>query len=216
MPPISSTGAPQVNDLGGRYHRLLVVSLEGNDKWGSAKCKCKCDCGQIKVVRLSDLKNGKTTSCGCQRRQSCSNSQTKHGLSSHPVYFLWKSIKRRCYNKNTKDYINYGGRGITVCEEWRSDFMYFYNWALKNGWEKGLDIDRIDNDGEYSSCNCRFVDKFIGNNNRRNTVMITIDGVSENISYWARLSGVNRKLIHDRLTRKWEMKRAVFEKVNTA
>ena len=86
----------------------------------------------------------------------------KHGLTKHPLYRKWGEIKTRCYNQNREDYVHYAGRGITVCDEWLNDPVAFIEWSLANGWQKGLYIDRIDNDKGYSPDNCRFV------NNRTN------------------------------------------------
>jgi len=91
----------------------------------------------------------------------------RHGLSGHPLYTLWAGIKARCINPNHTAYENYGGRGIKICDEWSEDFKKFYDWAVMNGYEKGLDIDRIDNDGEYSPENCRFVSRIKNCANQR-------------------------------------------------
>ena len=91
----------------------------------------------------------------------------KHGLSKDPLYSRWKTMKQRCYNPKCKSYKNYGGRGIQVCQEWKNDFLAFYNWAINNGYQKELEIDRKDNDGNYTPENCRFVTRSKNNKNRR-------------------------------------------------
>ena len=93
----------------------------------------------------------------------------KHGLSKHPLYFAWQDMKQRCYNKNRRQYKHWGGRGITVCNEWLHDFKVFYNWSIENGYKKGLQIDRIDNDGNYEPNNCHFVSQAENNRNSRTT-----------------------------------------------
>jgi len=93
--------------------------------------------------------------------------QGAHGHSGHLLYGVWRAMKARCYNSNNKKYEYYGGRGIIVCKEWLVDFMNFYSWAIKNGWEKGLQIDRKENDGNYEPENCRFVTSKSNNNNQR-------------------------------------------------
>lgn len=95
-------------------------------------------------------------------------SYVKHGLRKHPLYNIWIMMKKRCYNKNDKDYSGYGGRGITVTRIWIEDFKSFYNWAMSNGWERGLQIDRRDNDGHYSPSNCRITTGAVNCQNRRN------------------------------------------------
>ena len=91
----------------------------------------------------------------------------KHGLCEHPLYNVWKNMKKRCYNKNVYNYKSYGGRGIIVCDEWRNNFKAFYDWALNNDYEKGLEIDRVDNDGNYEPSNCRFVTRSENQKNKR-------------------------------------------------
>ncbi len=90
-----------------------------------------------------------------------------HGLIDHPLYNVWGGLKDRCLNKNNKDYAKYGGRGIRVCDSWKSSFKTFYDWAIANGWKKGLLIDRRRNSRGYNPQNCRFVNIFISNVNRR-------------------------------------------------
>ena len=95
------------------------------------------------------------------------NPKYKHGLKHHKLYRLWKNIKSRCYNPNFAKYEDYGGRGIRVSIKWKDNFVRFYNWAMANGWEEGLEIDREDNDGNYHPDNCRFVTHQVNCNNRR-------------------------------------------------
>lgn len=99
----------------------------------------------------------------------CTKKPQKHGMSSHPVYIAWRNMVNRCTKPKTKYYERYGGRGISVCEDWISDFISFKDWAFKNGWSKGLFLDRIDNDGDYSPENCRWITREESNRNRSNT-----------------------------------------------
>lgn len=92
---------------------------------------------------------------------------TTHGLSKHPLYSVYRNMINRCENEKTPRYKDYGGRGITVCEEWRNDFIAFYDWCMANGWRKGLQIDRKMNDGNYTPQNCRIVTATINNRNQR-------------------------------------------------
>lgn len=85
------------------------------------------------------------------------NCHITHGLTKHPLFGIWMEMKKRCYNKNYKQFYDYGGRGIKICDEWLNDFQTFYNFCLKNGWKYGLQIDRKDNDKNYTPDNCRFV-----------------------------------------------------------
>jgi hypothetical protein len=107
----------------------------------------------------------------------------RHGLSHHPIHRLWDGIKHRCNNSDSQDYHNYGGRGITVCDKWNNSFELFYEWAINNGWQTGLQIDRYpDNNGNYEPNNCRFVTSKENNNNRRNNIKIQYGDNSYSLS----------------------------------
>lgn len=160
-------------DLSGkRFGRLIVVEQSRNEK-GQLVWNCMCDCGNKTVAKPSHLKSGGKKSCGCLKREILRErnkkyqSTNKQALSRHPIYGIWIGIKKRCYNKKSKYYKNYGGRGIAMCKGWLEDFKLFYDWALENGWDKKLQIDRIDNDGDYEPNNCRFVTHRENTLNRR-------------------------------------------------
>ena len=144
-------------DLTGLVFGRLSVLREASKRWKGDKVywRCLCTCGQETVVGAGDLQSGHTKSCGCLALDV----RTTHGLSKHPLKSVWKDMKRRCYNKKCRSYVDYGGRGISVCEEWRLDFLFFYHWATENGWRKGLLLDRENNDGDYSPSNCRFLNR---------------------------------------------------------
>ena len=135
-------------------------------RYGIYKCGF---CGTEFRTQINKVKFGNTKSCGCYRKRRTSESQKTHGLGYTRLYRIWRNIKSRTLNTKTKRYSDYGGRGITICEEWKNDFMPFYNWAMSNGYEenKGLSIDRIDNDGNYEPSNCRWTTKIIQSRNQR-------------------------------------------------
>ena len=110
--------------------------------------------------------------------------QKTHGLSDHLLYGVWNAMKDRCVNKKSKYYKHYGGRGISVCKEWVKDFKKFYDWAIGT-WRKGLDIDRINNDGNYEPSNCRFVSRCTNSRNRRSNIVFEYMGRSQTITEWA-------------------------------
>lgn len=116
-----------------------------------------------------------------------------HGQSKDRFYQVWNGIKQRCYNPHNKNYHNYGGRGIEVCDEWRNNFQAFYNWSMENGYKDGLQIDRIDNNLGYSPNNCRWVDKFTNNNNRRNNILFSYNGVTQSLRAWCRYLNISYK-----------------------
>lgn len=128
----------------------------------------------------------------------------KHGLSKHPLYTVWNGMKSRCYSITHKGYKNYGGRGITICDEWVMNFNSFYEWAIKNGWQKGLQVDRINNDLGYTPFNCRIVTKTENNNNRRTTIHITYNKKVKLLTEWAKelnldYSNLRKKIVDTKL-----------------
>ena len=208
-----------VKDLmGKKFGRLEVISFDGI-KHRYAYWKCKCDCGNITSVRSSHLIEGTTTSCGCYNKEMSSIRTkelfTKHSLSNSRLYRVYKSIKSRCYCENSPEYKNYGGRGITICEEWRNDFKAFYDWAMANGYNenaKTMDctIDRIDNNGNYEPSNCRFVDMKTQALNKRNNRRILYKGKSYTATEIALLKNCSLGAILWRLNNGWTVN-DVFE-----
>lgn len=164
-----------VKDLTGqRFGRLVAIERAGSDKHHRAKWKCQCDCGDIRAYCGFNLLNGKTRSCGCLKAENLRQRSCKHGKRESRLYGVWIDMKKRCYNPITHNYHRYGGRGITVCEEWLRDFQAFYEWAIAHGYDENAPymqctIDRIDNDKGYSPDNCRWVDAATQNRNKSNS-----------------------------------------------
>ena len=133
-------------------------------RFGLYKCGF---CGNEFRTQINSVKNGDTKSCGCYNIKRLRERFIKHGLYKSKLYRIWRNIKDRVLNPKKERYINYGGRGITICEEWKNDFMSFYNWAMGNGYSDELSIDRIDNDGNYCPENCRWTTPTIQARNQR-------------------------------------------------
>lgn len=187
----------RIKDLTGATFNYLTV-LELAKVKDRAYWKCICKCGNTTVVAGNDLIRGTTKSCGCRKRET---KNVKHGMRYTRLYRIWWGICKRCYNSNCKEFKNYGGRGIFMCDEWKNDFRNFYQWAQQSGYDDTLCIDRIDNDGNYSPENCRWTTPKQQANNRRNTVYFEHDDVSHSLTEWAKIKGINRDTAYSRYWR---------------
>ena len=191
-------------DLTGmKFGKLTVVSREKNVK----RCvmwKCLCECGNVVTVRADSLSGGNTKSCGCLKSKvykATDHSHFKHKGTGTRLYRIWRSMKCRCYLPSHKYYDIYGGRGITICEEWKNDYATFRNWAEKNGYAEDMSIDRIDNDKGYCPENCRFIYYKDQPKNRRTNHIIEVNGEKMTIAECSRKYGVPESTIAFRANR---------------
>lgn len=185
---------------GERFGRLTVTGRAGNDAQRKPTWRCVCDCGNIVTVRGAALKSGHTLSCGCYNRDII----TKHGDEGTRLYAVWRGMKARCLNKNHKFYSDYGGRGITVCEE-LLDFSNFKDWAIQSGYDLNAPkwtctLDRIDPDGGYSPDNCRWVSMEVQGSNKRNNRYFEFRGEVHSLKEWAKILGIKYQTLYARLT----------------
>lgn len=158
------------NLINQRFGRLLVTSDSGRRSTSrDVLWQCRCSCGREVVINGKRLLGGTTKSCGCLQRELLSARSTKHGGRNTRLYRIWCAMKTRCTDPNTRDWKNYGARGITVCNEWMNDFATFKDWALSSGYSDDLTIDRIDNDMGYCPQNCRWATRAEQNRNKRAT-----------------------------------------------
>lgn len=190
--------ANRLHDLTGKQFGKWLVVERVKSKPRTVLYKCKCECGTIKNVRATSLTTGASTSCGCYKAEKAAIQAKTHGLSRHPLYHVISDAIDRCHNPKAQEYHRYGARGITVCEEWRENRERFIEWAVSNGYAKGLTIDRIDNNRGYAPDNCRFVTQQENTNNRRNTVLVEIDGKKIPCTEAARIYGISAGKIRKR------------------
>lgn len=192
--------------LTGGYHAETKKEL---------KVEIQCECGKLFFSTYRRIRIGKTKSCGCKSSELKSKAMTIHGLclrgKTHPVYRAWYGIWHRCYNTKSKYYINYGGRGIKVCQEWLDDFFVFYNWAIENGWRKWLTIERIDVNGDYSPANCKWITNLEQQKNKTTSRFIEVFGEIKIAADWGRdeRSKVSVRTFCDRLKKGWNAEDAL-------
>lgn len=157
--------------VGRRFGRLTVIA-EGQKKGKSTNRHwiCRCDCGSItKPICAASLRGGRTKSCGCIHSELLVARNTIHGKCRTKLHGVWNGMKQRCLNPNNRKYKDYGGRGITVCEEWLNSFDAFYEWAIASGYAESLSIDRVDVNGNYEPSNCRWATAMEQRHNRRDS-----------------------------------------------
>lgn len=136
-------------------------------------------------------------------------SNLRHGMRNTRLYDIWRSMKQRCYNPKTNRYKKYGGRGITVCDEWKDNFQSFYDWAMSNGYSDDLSIDRIDPNGNYESNNCRWATAKQQANNRTNNNIIEFNGEVHTLAQWSEITGIKMATIGARLQKGWSVSDAL-------
>ena len=135
-----------------------------------------------------------------------------HGKRNTRLYRIWSNIKTRCFNPNDPHFERYGGRGITVCDEWKNDFKSFYDWSMENGYSDELTVDRIDNGGNYEPSNCQWVTVAEQNQNKRNVILLTYKGETHSTAEWARKLKLGKNTISTRYHKGWAIEECLFGK----
>ena len=197
----------QRNDLGEmiglKFSKLTVVSSAGVDKHQKRIWSCICECGNTTVVATTQLRLGKTQSCGCFKTEV----HTIHGDHKSLEYYAWRSMRNRCKDQNTKYYGKYGGRGIKVCERWENYLHFLADMGRKP--TKSHSLDRIDNDGDYTPENCRWATKSEQTKNRSTTVWLEHEGKKMLVQDWANEVGLPYTTLYARLRNGWDVARAL-------
>lgn len=193
-----------------RFGRLVAIKPIGKNHKGNYVWLCKCDCGKETNVPVSYLTKGSTTSCGCYRNELSRKKLLKHGLCNTRIYEIWWGIVQRCKDKNSRNYKNYGAKGITLCEEW-GKFIPFYEWAILNGYKDDLTIERIDNSQGYYPDNCCWK---TAKEHRSTNVFYVVNGEKLTIAEISEKYGVNYQCLHKRLRKyKWSIEKAITEPI---
>lgn len=201
----------RAHDLTGKTYGLLtVVGRDLTDLRKDPRWICRCQCGTVKSLFGIQLKAGKTTSCGCKLAEQARLRATTHGKTRTPEHRSWVSMNSRCNNKNHHAYPEYGGRGVRVCEKWKSFETFLADMGPRPTPDHTL--DRMNNDGNYEPENCRWATKLEQRLNRREPGRIVeIDGIRRRLMEWSRICGIPFDVIHKRLGAGWDPKRAITQ-----
>lgn len=199
--------------IGQRFGHLVVLKVfRGSKCW---MCECRCDCGNIKNIEKSSLITGRTKSCGCYNKKRVHDTHSKGNFSNTRLYHTWENMKSRCLNKNSPEYKNYGGRGITICDEWNNNFLSFRDWSLQNGWNEEhkkneISLDRIDVNGNYEPSNCRWATYKEQMNNQRRSRKWVYNGIEYTLAELSEKFNINKMALNTRLyTQKLDVKTAI-------
>lgn len=199
---------------GQRYGRLTVIKEEGSTP-NRISWLCKCDCGNYKIVKTINLRRGATKSCGCYRSEYVKNQKQMYprDVRIRRLRYIWHGMKRRCEDPKHKGYESYGGRGITVCNEWR-DYVTFARWAISHGYDDGLTIDRINNDGNYEPNNCRWVTIKEQLRNTRRNHLGTINGTTKTVTECAEEYGLDPNTVLTRMSKGMSLQESLLKKTH--
>lgn len=184
-----------------------MIIQESGKRNGHRHFLCECDCGNQKIIAITDLRNGRSKSCGCFRKEINQKIHFKHGQSKSRLYSVWCSMRQRCLYENNSDWHNYGGRGISICENWKN-FRVFRDWALVSGYRDNLTIERINNNGNYSPSNCTWIPLSEQSKNTRRNKRITFNGKTKILKEWAKELNFTYSTLKFRLIRGWSVERA--------
>lgn len=198
---------PRLIDMRGQKVGLwTVIEQAGNTVNGAALWRCVCECGAERAVLGSDLRSGKSNSCGCEGVNRIGDAARKHGDSKTRLYSTWKNMRRRCLDPRNSSYKHYGGKGVTICQSW-GEFSAFKKWSYDNGYADHLTIDRIDSNGDYCPQNCRWVSRTVQSQSRDYTQKAP-DG--EPWIQKALRAGLSKSAFYSRVATGWPIEEAAL------
>lgn len=193
-------------DLTGKHFGRLIVIERAENAGRHPKWKCVCECGREAVIYGSNLRQGYTKSCGCLHSEKTVEAHTTHGKARSPEYITWRNMIDRCSNRNRREFKDYGGRGIAVCERWTVFENFFEDMGSK---PEGLSLDRIDVNSGYSKENCRWATAKEQARNTTKNRIIEFNGLSRPLAEHCELLGLNYRTVHQRLKRGWGISKAL-------
>ena len=199
-----------VDLTGQKFGKLEVIRRVENNKQGNAQFLCKCDCGKEIIVRSSNLIQKHTVSCGCLRAIT----KTKHNSYKTRLYKVYRGMISRCLEKTNKEYSNYGARGITICDEWKNNFLAFRDWALNNGYDENAKrgectIDRINVNGNYEPSNCRWINLKLQAKNTTRTIKISYKGKTQCLKDWAEELKIDYQTLRKKLKKGYSFEKSI-------
>ena len=206
-----------MKDLTGKIFGRLTVLYRTNDHYYPSgrhdiQYRCHCECGNEMNALGVHLSSGHRKSGGCFRKETTGNTKRTHGMTNTRLHNIWKNMKSRCTYERHEDFDLYGGRGITVCDEWLNSFDAFESWANNNGYSGGLSIDRCDVNGNYEPGNCRWITQKAQCNNTRRNINIEFNGKTHTMKGWAEILGIKYGTLQSRIARGWSYEKALTKK----
>lgn len=212
--------ANRIDHTGKRFGNLVAISYS-HSKNGRTYWLCQCDCGNKKTINIGSVVLGHTLSCGCYGTEMRKKFATTHGKKHTKLYKIWEGIKDRTNPNHINCQYNYRKLNIKMCDEWRNDFMSFYNWAIANGYKEEklpngrnkYEIDRINTYGNYEPNNCRWITQKEQLNNQTTNKLVTYKGKTQTLAQWKDELGFNYSAVQQRLKRGWDVERAFTQPV---
>ena len=198
----------QLDLTGMKFGRLTCEKVVGRSKFRQKLWLCRCNCGNETIVLSDNLRRNNTQSCGCLQKERAKESHTIHSERKTKLYSIWSEMKKRCFNKNSKAYKNYGGKGIKVCEEWLN-YPKFCKWAKANGYLEGLSIERMNIEKDYEPGNCKWIELSEQAKNTSRNVFITFNNKTMILADWARELNIGQATLRFRLNKGWSIEKTL-------